>query len=130
MFKCWNCYLGTKIYQVIFFVNVFLFNISSWNCYHKHDVYNLIYIIFFIRKRHFRQCGVKSVANISRKTKNHKCTCKTSTWFSSICYVCGNSFKMKCYIRKHFKKRTLYFFVPNSRSQPILQNPKSQQMKN
>ena len=96
MFK-WNKNISSN-----FFVNVFLFNISSWNCYHKHDVYNLIYMIFFV--------GVKNIANISRKTKNHKCTCKTSTWFSSIYYVCGNSFKMKWYIRKHLQKKDLIFF--------------------
>ena len=52
---------------------------------------------------------------------------------SFTCHVCRNSFKMKCYIRKHLQKSTWYFFVPSSRYQHfryILQNSKSQEMTN
>ena len=39
---------------------------------------------FSYGKSHFRQCSGRT---ISRRTKNHKCTCKTSTGFTCICHV-------------------------------------------
>ena len=45
--KCWNLELGYKKYQVLFFVNVILCNISSWNCYHQQEIYNLFKWLFY-----------------------------------------------------------------------------------
>ena len=65
---------------------------------------------FSSEKEIFRQCRVKSIAHISRRSKTHKYTCKTSTWFSCICHVCVKSFEIKCYFRKHLQKETPYTF--------------------
>ena len=60
---------------------------------------------FFLWKWYLRQCNVKGVENISRRSKNDKCTCKMSTLISCKCHVCGISFKMKCYIRNYLQKK-------------------------
>ena len=126
--KCWNLELGTKKYQVLFL------QLFSYLTFHLETVTtSMTFKWFFLWKRHFRQCCLKSVSNISRRSMNHKCTCKTSTWFICICHVCGNSFKMKCYIRKHLQKKNLIFLVPSLRFQHfrhLLQNSKLQQTKN
>ena len=90
------------------YVIVFWFTISSWNCYNKHDIYNLIYMNF-PREKTFKAMCVKSDANISRRSKNHKWTWDTTTWFSCIRHVCGNSFKINVPL-ENIKNKPLIFF--------------------
>ena len=67
---------------------------------------NLIYKIFHMKKTiQAMQC--------QKCCKFGKCTCKTNTWFSCICHVCGYSFKVKCNIRKHLQNKHLIFFHSN-----------------
>ena len=110
MFEWLKSWTWNQKISSAFFVNVLWCNISSWNCYHTHYIYYLIYMIFHVEMI-FRQCNVKIVENISRRSKNHVCTCKKSTLISCRCNVCDNTFKMKCYIRKHLQKKHLIFFA-------------------
>ena len=116
-----------------FFVNVFVCNISPWNCCHKHDIYNLIKCLFgrcisdscFVLKYFYTLDIVLPLISFPHEN---------SCILSFKCDVCGNSFKIKCYIRTHLQqKNTWYFLVSSSRFQHfrrLLQNAKPHEMTN
>ena len=106
--KCWNLRLGNKKLSACL-ANVFWSNIWYWKCYHKHDMYNLIKCLvcrcisdscFFLKYSLHSWHGM--ILRLISIWKSCRLGC--------TCHVCGNSFKTKCYIRKHLHKKHLIFF--------------------
>ena len=107
--------LETKNYRVLVSINVFGCNISSLNCFHKHEIFNKFYMIIHV-ERHLRQCNVKSVKNISRRNKNHKCTFGNSTWF--LLFLVGDLHIKKIFNKtknpNKYKLKTAVPFLPRN----------------
>ena len=79
--KCWNLRIGTKKTRC-FFCTCFVIIVLSWNSFYTFDF------------------------AMSQLSFSHE----KSLRLGSICHVCGNSFRMKCYIRKHSQKKHHIFF--------------------
>ena len=99
--KSWNFeHRGKKI--KFFSVNVFWCNISSWNCHHKCGIYNLTNMIFYMEMI-FQAMACQECRKYFKKKQESIMHLQKSTLIICLCHVCGYSFKLKCYIRKHLK---------------------------
>ena len=99
-------------------------HVSHVTCHMSHVT--IFFVCFFLHKV-VKLIGGGSVINGAYPIKfSHK----SSYILGCICHVCGNSIRMKFYI-KNIRKKAPFFLVPGSRPQHfghILQKPKPQLM--